>query len=266
MTFPVCPCDGAERAPPVNLPGLSHIEYRVGTFADFRNAVLTPLSREQTLSVDGLPVWRTSGAGDLAVMTAEWFAYIADILTFYNERIANEDYLRTAVLPASVDNLIALLGYRPRPAIGATGALAALVSPGPSFGGAPVTLPKGLQFQSKPTPGQPPQIFELSQDTPIVAPDQYPAAPPPRLLGSVFTPVWRWTPYHAFGLFSFSFGGGAIVEQQKSTLLLQGAVKSINPGALMLLSLRDGSAGPWLAKVTATSVGPAPSGGGSRQP
>jgi hypothetical protein len=46
---------------------------------------------------------------------------IADILTFYNERIANQDYLRTADLPESVSHLIALLGYRPRPAIGASG-------------------------------------------------------------------------------------------------------------------------------------------------
>ena len=70
---------------------------------DFRRAVLTPLAGETTLSVDGVPVWRTDGAGDLAVMIAEWFAYIADILTFYNERIANQDYLRTADLPESVD-------------------------------------------------------------------------------------------------------------------------------------------------------------------
>ena len=71
--------------------------------------------------------------------------YIADILTFYNERIANQDYLRTADQPESVAHLIALLGYRPRPAIAATGILAALVSPGQA-----AVLPKGLQFQSKP--------------------------------------------------------------------------------------------------------------------
>jgi hypothetical protein len=85
-------------------------------------------------------------------MIAEWFAYIADILTFYNERIANADYLGTAELPESVAHLIALLGYRPRPAIGATGYLAALVTAGQS-----AVLPKGLQ--SKPAPGQEPQTF-----------------------------------------------------------------------------------------------------------
>jgi hypothetical protein len=119
MTYLVCPCDGEQPAAPVNLPELSHIAYRIGIYVDFRQAVLTPLfvpatpqplPVEQTLSVNGVPVWRTDGVGDLAVMIAEWFAYIADILTFYNERIANQDYLRTADLPESVNNLIALLG------------------------------------------------------------------------------------------------------------------------------------------------------------
>jgi hypothetical protein len=188
MTFPVCPCDGAELAPPVNLPGLPHIAYRVGTYVDFRRALLTALSGEQTLSVDGVPVWRTTGDGDLAVMIAEWFAYIADILTFYNERIANQDYLRTADLPESVAHLIAILGYRPRPAIGAKGVLAALVTPGQS-----ATLPAGLQFQSKPAPGQSPQTFELSAPGATIGPpDRIPAIPPPLLLASV-PPQSTWT-------------------------------------------------------------------------
>jgi hypothetical protein len=197
-TFPVCPCDGATIAAPVNLPGLSHIAYRVGTYVDFRRALLTPLACEQTLSVDGTPAWRTDGAGDLAVMIAEWFAYIGDVITFYNERIANQDYLRTADLPESVAHLIAILGYRPRPAIGATGQLAALVTTGQS-----ATLPQGLRFQSKPTPGQSPQIFELFAPTAIGPPDQISATPAPVLLGPAPTlPTWSHLPHilHSPGL------------------------------------------------------------------
>ena len=181
MNYPVCPCDGAAIATPVNLPELSHIGFRIGTYADFRRAVLTPLFQpalpdpiplEETLSVAGVPVWRTDGVGDLGVMVAEWFAYVADVLTFYNEQIANQDFLRTADLPESVNNLIAILGYRPRPAIGAKGYVAALRSTGPNFGNRPIVLPKALSFQSKPAPGQQPQTFELSADTAITAPDQ----------------------------------------------------------------------------------------------
>lgn len=250
MMTSACPCDGSVLAPPVNLPGLSQIAYRAGTYADFRRAVLTPLfipatpqplPVEQTLSVNGVPVWRTEGAGDLAVMIAEWFAYIADIITFYNERIANQDYLRTADLPESVNNLIALLGYRPRPAIGATGTLAALLSPGPSFGGRGILLPQGLQFQSKPTPGLAPQTFELSAATPIGAPDQLPATPPPMLLGMVSAPpIRRFSPYHSRE-FIAKFGLGRVFPPRgdENSLLLQGSVTTIDNGALLRLRARD---------------------------
>jgi hypothetical protein len=97
MTFPVCPCDDEVPALPVNLPQLNHIAFRFGTYAEFRRAVLTPATGERSLDA-----WRPQGQGDLAVMMAEWFAYVGDILTFYDERIANQCYLRTADLDASV--------------------------------------------------------------------------------------------------------------------------------------------------------------------
>jgi hypothetical protein len=270
MSFPICPCDGAKLKAPVNLPALSHIAYRVGTYVDFRRAVLTPLPGEQTLSTHGAPVWRTDGAGDLATMAAEWFAYIADIITFYNERIANQDYLRTADLPESVAHLIAILGYRPRPAIGATGELTALVTAGQS-----ATLPKGLQFQSKPTPGQTPQIFELSADTPIGPPDQIPAIPPPQLLAIVGTaPIWhfvnRRSMFRTTSLIrrkaDVGPDSGAILPAPRFgetiySLLLRGAVDGIDPGAALLLAPRDPSLAPLLATVQTATIAPAPAGG-----
>jgi hypothetical protein len=331
MTFPVCHCDGAELPAPTNLPELNAIAYRIGDFVSFRQAVLTPLMQpatpqplplEQSLSVNGFPVWRTDGDGDLAVMIAEWFAYIADIVSFYNERIANEEYLRTAIAPGSVNNLIAILGYRPTPAFGARGQIAALLSPGPTFGGAPINLPRGLQFQSKPTPGLAPQIFELDAATSIAAPDQLQVAPAPQLIGSVAIATRIWTPFHDFGelalskaaeSFAASFksyvvtksaaskfktnivikdaaasthdeinlkveaglladpnlarelsSGRYLLSVDQSTLLLQGAVKSVDPGAWLRLRRRDGSSGPWLTSVISSSIGPAPSGVGQQ--
>jgi len=247
MTFPICPCDGAQIKAPVNLPALPHIAYRVGTYADFRRAILTPLPGEHALSVESAPVWKTDGGGDLAVMIAEWFAYIADILTFYNERIANEGYIETADSPESVARLIAVLGYRLRPAIGATGQLAALVTAGQS-----VLLPQGLQFQSKPTPGQPPQTFELAADTPIGPPDQIPATPPPKLLAAAgFASSWpvfgaalsRSSSFRMKG--NVGFGTHPAVPRppvpgnEIYSLLLRGAVDDIVAGASLLLARRD---------------------------
>jgi hypothetical protein len=276
MTYPVCPCDGEAPVSPVNLPQLSYISYRVGDYASFRRAVLTPLFApgtpmptplEQTLSVDGVPVWRTDGAGDLAVMIAEWFAYIADIIAFYNERIANQDCLRTADLPESVNNLIALLGYRPRPAIGAVGSLAALLSPGPTFGGQPIVLPQGLQFQSKPTPGQSPQIFELVSETTIGAPDQLPATTPPSLVASVFEPaVFHYSPYRDH-LPKLNLGGvyAPVAVSDNYSLRLQGSLTTVVAAdTLILRALNDSTDEPWLATVSQSTIAPAPSGGGQQ--
>jgi hypothetical protein len=182
----ICPCDSQTTAAVTNLPGLSQIAFRAGDFNDFRRALLTPLlapALEQALSAwssgVGIPNGASPAVADFAVMMVEWWAYLADILTFYNERIANEDYLGTAILPESAPGLIRLLGYRPRPAIGATGKLAALVTAGQT-----ATLPAGLQFQSKPGPGQTPQIFELTAATSIAAPDTVPATPATVLVGT----------------------------------------------------------------------------------
>ena len=80
-------------------------------------ALLRPLPGEVAISG-----WRPA-AGDLGLQVLEWWAYLADILTFYNERYANENYLRTATRDESVADLVALLGYRPAPGLAATGTL-----------------------------------------------------------------------------------------------------------------------------------------------
>jgi hypothetical protein len=174
---PVCPCGGfAFPRVITNPPGLTTLAYRAGDYAGFRHALLLPRPGETALTragPDGVTqVWRPGAEGDLAVQLVEWWAYLADVLTFYNERAANQAYLRTADLPESVNRLIRLLGYRPRAGIGATGTLAAL-----AVGPDPFTLPAGFQVQSKPGPGQQPQIFELTIDVTITPPIDVPGTP-----------------------------------------------------------------------------------------
>lgn len=170
----VCPCEGFTHPQVIfNPPGRSAIAYRVGDYISFRHALLLPLkdANGQLLETE-LINWDPGAEGDLAVQMVEWWAYLADILTFYSDRIANESYLRSADLPESVQRLIRLLGYRPRPGIGARGVVAALTNTAKPF-----TLPQGFQIQSKPGPGKQPQIFELDGDTLIQSPDAIAADP-----------------------------------------------------------------------------------------
>ena len=163
MTSP-CPC-GAFQFPQAacNASGLPQLSYRVGDFTSFRYELLVPLPDETELTA-----WRPGAGGDLGMQMVEWWAYLADILTFYNERIANEAYLGTALLPESVNHIVQLLGYRPKPALGAKGHLAALLTPSAR---APMAIPAGLQIQSKPGPGQQPQVFEVERATTVGLPD-----------------------------------------------------------------------------------------------
>lgn len=262
-SFPICPCDNDVPRAPVNLPQQNSIGFRFGNYAQFRRAMLTPHDWEKSIAA-----WRTQGRGDLAVMMMEWFAYLADIITFYDERVANESYLRTARLEASAKRLIQILGYRPRPAIGATGTLAALVTKGQS-----ALLPAGLQFQSKPGPGQTPQIFELAEDTLIGAPDVVSAKVPPHLLSaigpfrfqSLSIGVTFAAPRRAMSMAravqDFQLVAAPVTTANYGLLLL-GDVSSINPGDYLLLRIRDVSkGGPFSATVAEARVQDAPGGG-----
>lgn len=152
-----CGCGGGcgelpTRYPISNPSGLSQLAYRVGTFSTFRRALLQHLEGETELDA-----YKPTATGDLGLQVLDWWAYVADILTFYNERIVNEHFLRTAQLDSSVKNLVGLLGYRPRPGIGATGTLAVVAS-----GPGPLVIRAGLAIASKATPGLESQTFETT--------------------------------------------------------------------------------------------------------
>ncbi len=250
-TQPICPCDTAP-VPLTNLPALPQIHFRAGDFNSFRRALLTPLLAppgqpplEQSLSTWQPGVNADPAIADLGVMMIEWWAYLADILTFYNERIANEDYLRTAILPETPAALIQILGYRPRPAIAATGVLAALPTPS-VLPGQSVTLPAGLQFQSKPGPGAAPQTFELSAQTLITQPGVVRATPPPTLIATITSSSTPSSLHHRATTFVHHY-----------QLLLQGTVTALTAGTPLLLGPREDAATPILITLFAA---PAPSG------
>lgn len=114
-----------------NRPGLPRIGYRIGTYADFREALFHALNQNPVLAP-----WTYRGADDPGIALLEGAAIVGDILTFYQEVYANELYLTTAMLPRSITELVRLIGYRPSPGVGGRGIFAFEVS-----GDKPITIP-----------------------------------------------------------------------------------------------------------------------------
>jgi hypothetical protein len=156
-------CEGLTRQTPrpvYNRAGLAQIGYRVGTHATFRASLLAALS---DAAFPELAALTTRADDDFTIALLDAWAVWADILTFYQERLANESYLRTATQQRSVFELARLVGYRPSPGVAAAAPLAFMLTDAP---GAPATalIPAGTRVQSVPAPGQTPQTFETGTD------------------------------------------------------------------------------------------------------
>ena len=150
-----CPCVETHVGPLEIAPALTAIPRRWGTFAEFRSAMLADVRRFGAL--DG---WDARDEGDLGRMLIEMWAYVCDVCSFYDETIAHELFVRTARRDVSVRRLLALLGYRRRPAVAAQVRLAVLVSRARS-------VPRGTAFRSQAFDDEPPQIYETLEDAAV---------------------------------------------------------------------------------------------------
>jgi predicted phage baseplate assembly protein len=158
MTRPCDCCEGAHVATSgstPNAPGLDHLHYRIGTHAIFFETMQARLSSSDYPALAALKTRETS---DPAIALLDSWALVGDVLTFYQERIANEGYLRTARERRSVFELARLVGYQPRPGLSASTYLAYTLDKS----AAPVTIPAGALSNSVPGPGETQQAFETS--------------------------------------------------------------------------------------------------------
>ncbi len=155
-----------------NRPGLKAIDYRIGTYSSFFERMLERLHRQEVPPVGKGPnaeperpleKLRTRSSDDPAIAMLDAWATVSDVLTFYQERIANEHYLRTAVEHRSVTELARLVGYEPDPGVAASTRLAFSVDDSPK-GPLVADVPAGTQVQSVPEKGELPQTFETDAD------------------------------------------------------------------------------------------------------
>ena len=171
-------CQGIEQSTPMvtaNRPGLDALSYRIGVHGSFLESMKASLA-SMCINEEGecddengkypLQQLTTRDSDDPAIALLDAWATVGDVLTFYQERIANEGYLRTAVQRRSILELANLVGYRLRPGVAASVYLAFLLEN--SYEGE-TEIPAGTRAQSIPGPGELPQSFETAESLPARA-------------------------------------------------------------------------------------------------
>jgi predicted phage baseplate assembly protein len=197
-------CAGIEPVTPqptANRPGLDALAYRVGTHATFLatmkarlsnicvgpegevcdgekkglDAVAGLLTEPPVGAVGGQPeqsikgryplqALTTRAADDPAIALLDGWATVGDVLTFYQERIANEGYLRPATERRSILELARLVGYRLRFGVASSVYLAFTLENDQQ-----TEIPPGTRAQSLPGPDELPQPFETAEPLPARA-------------------------------------------------------------------------------------------------
>lgn len=173
-------CEGVSAETPLtvfNRPGLSAIVYRIGTHAKFKETLVARLSGSHLPALSKLT---TREDDDFSIALLDAWATVGDVLTFYQERIANESYLRTATERLSILELARLINYQLRPGVAASayvaftleeakGALGQALAVGTTAETAaeklpPLIIAPGTKIQSIPGPGEQAQTFETIEE------------------------------------------------------------------------------------------------------
>jgi hypothetical protein len=170
-----CGCckDSASESEIHNRPGLPALSYRFHTHGSALAAMKVRLSKPlivesdeldeggkpKTEETNPLKQLTTRSTDDPAMAVLDAWAAVTDVLTFYQERIANEGYLRTAAERRSVLELARAIGYELNPGVAAGCSLAFTVE---SAAGSPesATVKKGVKVMSIPGQDEKPQTFE----------------------------------------------------------------------------------------------------------
>lgn len=198
-------------APTANRPGLPEIAFRAGVHATFKASLLAGLSAASRPALRHL---RTRADEDFTIGLLDAFAGMADVLTFYSERIANEAFLRTATERRSVLELARAIGYELGPGLAAHVLLAFTIEGGRGAPGTAI-IPKGTKIQSVPGPEEKPQVFETAME---------------------FRGLARWNELRP------RQWRPQALEESATFLFLKGVSTNLKPGDVLLLSAEGKSA------------------------
>jgi Baseplate J-like protein len=213
-------CEGVEKLTPAltaNRPSLKALAYRAGTYATFLEAMQARLSSSEFPELRDLT---TRDKSDPALALLDGWATVADVLAFYQERLANEGYLRTATERRSILELARLVGYTLRPGVASTVYLAYTLEKDSK-----ATIPAGTRSQSVPGPRELPQSFETSDDLEARAEwnKLQPRLTQPQTRGSIFRAV----------------------SGEQNGLYLKGTATNLKPNDALLIDFEGGVPEPY---------------------
>jgi Baseplate J-like protein len=134
------------------------IDYTARDYSSFRQEILSMIPAK-------LPEWSDLSEADFGVVLIEMFSYMADILSYYQDRIANEAFLSTAQQRRSVIEHLRLIGYEMSPAAPASAALSIIVGNNQNQ---VIEIRNGDRFATATTPDRPSVTFEYTDDKPLV--------------------------------------------------------------------------------------------------
>ncbi len=161
---------------PYNRPGLDELSYRVGDYHRFRQKLVSALSQPVLPGGPSLATLTTRSSDDGAIALLDAWSIMADVLTFYQERIANEGFLNTATERLSVLELARSIGYELKPGVAASTFLSFEVEAIALEVDPTIVIPTGTQVESVPGEDELPQLFETV--TEIVARPEWNAIAP----------------------------------------------------------------------------------------
>lgn len=147
-----------------NSPGLSALAYRISDYTTAKQRVLESLYVPLIPDRITLAALKTRDRDDLTIALIDAWAMVIDVLTFYQERIANEGFWRTATERRSLLELSRTIGCELDPGVAASTYLVFTVeTTAPKM----VTVAAGTAIASIPGENEQSQIFETNE--PLIA-------------------------------------------------------------------------------------------------
>ncbi len=134
------------------------VDYLSRDYDSFRQAVVDLIPSK-------LPEWTDRSEADFGIVLVELFAYMADILSYYQDRMANEAFLHSAQERRSVIDHLRLIGYELAPAAAAAGRLSVIVANNVN---SVVEVRKGDQFATQSGKDRRSVTFEYTGNEPLI--------------------------------------------------------------------------------------------------